>query len=208
MKKSEVFLIFSSYKEANSFIYQSGIDLEKIRPDYFTGKYKDLNIKLYISGIGEEYTEIFLNKFNLEEESIIVKAGTAAIIDPDMDILNSFVPQIVCFEDKMIDLKATKNFTFLQDLINDKIINKRLLTTKLPLINKEKAMEFFDRGYSFIDMETFYFIDRLKENFILPLLVGTDRGDCNAKKDFLKNISKASEILKDSIMLLLKKILI
>lgn len=206
-KISEINLIFTSYKEANSFIYQSSFDFTKIKPDYYLSEYKSLPLRLYVSGIGEEYSNKFLARFEPVLDSLIIKVGTSAIVDQEIDILTPFIPQKICFEDKIIDLKDTYDFKTIENIISERIVNKKLLTTKLPLINSIKALEFLNNGYSFVDMETFYFVEKLKENLIIPVLVGTDRGDVNAKRDFLNNISKASLILKDYIIFLLQKII-
>jgi len=203
----EIVLIFASYKEVNSLLYQSSIIFKKIKPDYYIGNYKNLQIKVYICGIGYDYVNSFLNNFEVVEDALIIKVGTCAVIDPSIDILLDFVPKIVSFKTKSINITNLEKFDLINEIIKEKIIDKKLFTIKFPLINKEKSEEFLNIGYSFVDMETFYFIEKFKNSTIFPLIIGTDRGDGNAKRDFLNNISKASNKLKDSLMLMFKKII-
>ncbi len=203
----EIVLIFACYKEANSLLYQSGITFKKIKPDYYIGDYKNLEIKIYICGIGYEYAASFLNHFELKDHALIIKVGTCAVIDPSIQLLSPFIPKIVSHEKESLNITEFKMFNSIGKIIESEILDKKLLTIRLPLINREKAEELFGMGYSFVDMETFYIIDKLKNNMIFPLLIGTDKGDSNAKRDFLNNITKASERLKDSLILILKKII-
>lgn len=202
----DVILIFASYKEMNSLLYQSSLVFKKLKPDYYISTYKNLTVKVYISGIGYEYCQQFLNYLKPSQNSLIIKLGTVAIIDPAIDLLSSFIPQIICFEDKSIDITKIEKFSIISDIVKDKIVNKKLLTTKFSLINREKAEELLNIGYSFVDMETFYIIDSFKKYPLFPLLIGTDRGDSNAKRDFLNNISIASQKLRESMELILRLI--
>ena len=191
MSYNKIYIFFSSLKEANSLLFQSKFKFIK-KDNYYSYKEK---IELYISGIGKNNTLNFIKNLNLENNSIIFKVGTCGILN-NIEILKPFIPSFVFHQDKKIYI----NKDILKN-IEDKILvhNKGLLTVLNPISSLEEKQIILEQGFSLVDMETFFIMDNFNNIPTIPILVGTDRGDCNSKIDFIKNINQASVILKDCI---------
>lgn len=198
-----IIILFALKKEANSLLYQSGLKFEKLSGNEFFCKYNDYKISIYIIGIGKKAKKTY-DRININKDCLIIKAGTCAILDNNIPLLTPIIPKYI----GNIYQKINLDFLLLDEKLHSKIksiiIDKGLITLDKPLINKKKADEFYNNNYAACDMEVFYLIEKYKGLPFIPILVGTDRGNKNSIILFLKNISKASEIIKDQIIRIIK----
>ena len=135
---------------------------------------------------------------------MIIKAGTCAVLDDNIPLLKPIIPQFVGFDKKIINLDLSYADKKIHNKIRPIFINKGLITVTKPLLNQKKGEEYLNYNFALCDMETFYLIEKYKNIPFIPLLVGTDRGNKKSIITFIKNLSKASEILKDQIIKIIK----
>ena len=195
----KIIIIFSSGKEANSFIYQSDLKFEKINRN----EYQHNNIIVCITGIGKKAVErINLNRF--KDIAFVIKTGACAVLDKNVPLCKTFVPLIVRYKTNDFKVDFSKLPEKVHKLISVLTTNKTLLTQDEALFDEKKASDLFGSGISFVDMETYFIIETFRNVPVIPLVVGTDRGGRNAKKDFLKMLPVASSVLKDELVKLTK----
>jgi len=196
----KIAIIFAYIKEANPFIFQSKFKFKKESSSLFS--YIDANnsIDVFISGIGQK-TFSFINKTDLSEYDLIIKAGTCAVIDPALSVLTTYIPNFIGNETDKISIN-TKRVDFLNK-IDNLLLDKGLLTLDKPLFNEELHNDYLTKGFSFVDMESFYIIKKYPDK-TFSLIAGTDTGSSSGKKDFFSNLNKASDILKNSLTNLIK----
>jgi hypothetical protein len=185
---NNIVLIFASKKEAGSLLYQSAFKFIKT-DNYFISRETGNNICVFICGIGQKKVNIFLENTVFPETSFFYKPGTCAVLNENISTLKPIIPGLLCFEKNQITVDE-KNIPPKLRVFYDK--NLRLKTSITPVLNSEKT-------YDLADMETYFLAEKIK---VIPLLVGTDRGNFEAEKDFIENLNKASIILKDTILLL------
>ena len=199
-----IIILFALIKEANSLLNQSILKFKLLAKNEFFCEYNSYNIIVLITGIGKKSKKSH-KIINSNNNCLIIKAGTCAILDNNISLLTPIVPQFVGYDQKKINLEFSRFNLNIQKKIKPMIINKGLLTIKKPLLNKKKAKTYYKNNFAACDMETFYLLEKYKETPFIPLLVGTDRGNNTSIISFFKNLSKASEILKDQIIKIIKK---
>ncbi len=187
----DVVIFAASEKEINPILYQTSIKFIK-DGSLFYSEYRDINIKIYITGIGERakvFFDSFDNNLNNDSETTYFKFGTCGVIG-DIPLLTTVSPNNIYYEDKIIKLKnrSSTNHTLLT-------ITKSIDLNEVDLIGKKLNINF-----DIIDMETFFAAVHFKN--IIPILVTTDY---NNRDEFFTNITKASLILKDFFISLLKR---
>ncbi len=190
-----ILILFALKKEANSLLNHSGLKFEGLTKNKFFCKSNNYNITLCITGIGKKAKKTF-EYIDLKDACLIIKAGSCAILDENISLLTPIIPKFIGYNDQ----KYTVDISLLNEKIKSIIIDKGLITLDKPLLNKKKADEYYKNNYAACDMETFYLIEKYNGTPFIPILVGTDRGDKKSILDFLKNITKASGIIKDQII--------
>ncbi|MCK4798355.1 MAG: hypothetical protein KAT05_13320 [Spirochaetes bacterium] len=193
-----IIIFFSSIKEANALLYQSNLKFKKKNDIQYICLYKEYKIKVIITGIGKDSINNLENEFS--DIFFIIKAGTCAVIDNSLSLGIPIIPLFVGYNGINIPLVLSKLPSSIKKRINKMIIKKGLSTLDEPLSAEDKAIILLQNDYAFADMETFFIIDKFKKYPVIPILVCTDRGNKDAKKDFLKMITKASEVLKKVII--------
>ncbi len=199
-----IIILFALKKEANSLLNQSGLNFKKISKNEFFSEFNNYNITVKITGVGGQSlkkTDII----NTKNNTLIIKAGTCAILNDKIPLLSPIIPKFVGYNEKKIDVDLSLIDTKIKTKINLMVIDKGLITLEKPLLNKKKAKEYFNNNFTAADMETFYLIEKYKNTPFIPLLVGTDRGDKKSIIEFFKNLSKASNIIKDEIIKIINK---
>lgn len=160
--------------------------------------YTDLrgDIRLFISGIGKDDTVRFFEEFdknrdkyftNNNRDRLYFKFGTCGILDRKYEKLKIVIPRYVCCNNLC---KVTDEVLSLKKFY----VDDKLLTVDKILEDVDKAAGYNNLGYSFVDMESFYLLEKFN---VVPVLVGTDYCDSVSKKDFLTNLSLSSTVLKD-----------
>lgn len=199
-----IIILFALKKEANSLLNQSILKFKSYSKNEFFCEYNNYNITVLITGIGNK-SKNDPRIINLNNNNLLIKAGTCAILDDNIPILTPIIPQFVGFDKKIIKLELSFPDSKVQNRVKLLVINKGLITVKKPLLNKKKGQEYLNKNFAACDMETFYLIEKYKNIPFIPLLVGTDRGDKKSIISFIKSLSKASEILRDEIIKIIKK---
>jgi hypothetical protein len=193
MSKNLIFF-FASIKEANSLLFQSVFKFVKV-DDYFLYEQKNVKIFIYITGVGKENVYNFCETHKHFDNALFFKPGTCALLNKNISLLEAFIPEYTCFD------SFSKQTDFENIPKRLKIIfrkDTKLSTSETPVLDKEKAIALFKKSYDAVDMESFFVIEKTGCK-VIPILVGTDYGDNEGKSLFFKNISKASEILKQTI---------
>lgn len=184
-------IFFSSIKEADKLLFQSQIKFKKVSLDQYIGKTENFSISVYIAGIGNNFRS-YINNIKISKDTLIIKVGTGAVIDNNLELLKAYIPSIIRYKNKIIKLSFLKLSKELYKKIKNLIINKKLLTVENPLVDNNESHSLFLKGNSIIDMETYHLVDKFKNHCVLPIIVGTDRGGENSKKAFFNNLRKAS----------------
>lgn len=189
----KISLIFASLKEANQLLNHSKIKFKKINNIFYSSE----KINIHITGVGKKKVCSWLKSVDMKqfEGTIIIKAGTCAVFDYSLELLRIFIPSFVLYNNKKISINLNNDFENFKNLKHD----KGLITLDKPLSDKKTAEIFFKQNLSSCDMETYFLVEAFKDFIFIPILTGTDRADEKAIFDFLKNIKKASMVLKEFI---------
>lgn len=199
-------IFFALPNEANCFLYRSKIKFTKISSNVYNTGYKDLSIKVFITGVGEKAVENFFSNSNFDSEnSIFIKAGTCAVIDDDLDILKSYVPILISDGAEVITIdKKAENF--IKEFKKVTIVEKKVISLEKALKNKDLRQDYANQNGAFVDMESFFIAQRLDCAIFIPLLVGTDYGYGEVDNDFLSNLNDASKLLSQSLIEIIENI--
>lgn len=199
----KISLFFASLKEANALLFQSPLKFQKKHRNHYFLDSHNYHLDLYVTGIGKKMNLSFPK--NLVHDSyLILKVGTCAVIDKNLPL---GVPIIPLFAGNMthnmdVSLKRIDDERIVRFLTTLQI-DTGLLTLDHPLINDENNEHYRENNYTLVDMECFRLMQAFEGATIIPLLVGTDTGNKNAKKDFFKNLNTASHMLKTAVVDLL-----
>lgn len=199
-------IFFALPKEANCFLYRSKIKFTKISSNVFDTEYKDLSIKVFITGVGKKAVEKYFSNSSFDtDNSIFIKAGTCAVIDEDLDILKSYVPTLISDGVEVITIdKRAENF--IKELKKVTIVEKKVISLEKALKNKDLRQDYANQNGAFVDMESFYVAQRLDGAIFIPLIVGTDFGYGEVDNDFLSNLNDASKLLSVSLFDIIENI--
>jgi len=160
----------------------------------------DTRIRVFITGIGRDSTLKFAEKNCFNNASLIIKAGTCAVLGNETELLRSLIPSFVSHNDETLKLDLGNLPCYIKSKINCLTIAKGLITVDKPLTDPKKGKEYLNKNISLVDMETFHLLKKYQDFPFVPLLIGTDWADKFTLMDFLKNLKKASEILKDALL--------
>jgi hypothetical protein len=205
-----IFLFFAMIKEADAILHQSIFKFTKVTEANYKAIYNNTCINLILTGIGKKNIDTLIrqNLFPLGEvnpiDTLLIKAGTCAVINPEIELSKIIIPLLVCYQNKEIKLNLTETVKPFNHIIEKSFFSSRLITLDHPLISTEKSKTLLNQGYSFVDMETFFILNQFPNLPLIPLLVGTDRGNKSAKINFLKKLSAASQLLKEKLTELIK----
>jgi len=185
-KKTKIIIFSASIKEVNAILYQTNIKFIK-NGNLFSASYKSIVINIYITGIGAD-TIGFFHNFHIknnenDSKNLYFKFGTCGVIS-NIPLLSIVSPNIIYYEDNLIKLN------------NSYSTNNSLITVTKKL---DSAVSFGFSNFDLIDMEMFFVAEKIKN--VIPILVTTDY---NNEKEFFNNLTKASLILKDFFIDLLK----
>jgi hypothetical protein len=187
MKKLFI-IFFSSKKEADFLLFHSKIKFKKNGNQYIFDN--SAKIIVIITGIGRKKTQESMNNIEIENPYMIIKFGTCAVIDGEFDLLQPFIPDFIGSDEGEIKIAFNKLTEDLKK--NIKLCSKGLYTSLFPYKKNDKIENLLKKNYGFIDMESFYHVRKFRN--ILPIMIGSDRGDI---KDFITNLKSASEKFKE-----------
>ena len=196
----EILIIFAHIKEANAFLFQSGFTFIKKENNCFFFSNKNFQINILITGIGQKKTKKIINYYNFNNLELIIKAGTCAVINKENSIKTPLIPKYVGYRDLILPVLFENLEDKFKAKIKKYIIDKGLITLDKPLSNKRKVIYYLKNNFDLVDMETFFIMEKFPKIPVIPILVGTDRGDMHAIIDFLKEINNASIILKNVLI--------
>lgn len=199
-----ILILFASLKEANALLFQSNIHFEKLSAEEYIYKNKN-NVKVIITGIGNNSNKN-ISRIILANNTLIIKAGTCAVLDPNEDILIPVIPKYVSNEEETIETYSDNLPNKVLKVIKKYLSHKKLLSLNRALENPNDAKKYFKAGYAFIDMETYHMKKYFNNNIFIPILIGTDRGFANVKNDFLNNLNNASLKLKNIIEKIIRSV--
>ncbi|HOF01437.1 MAG TPA: hypothetical protein PK385_04920 [Spirochaetota bacterium] len=204
MKK--IIIFFALPNEANSFLYRSKIKFSKISSVVYNSEYKDVSIKVFITGVGKRAVENFFSNSSFDtENSIFIKAGTCAVLDDDLDILRRYVPLFISDGDEVITIdKKAENY--IKDQKKITLAEKKVISLEKALNNKDLRQNYAKTDGAFADMECYYVARNLNGAVFIPLLVGTDYGYGEVYSDFLSNLDAASKLLSESLIDIIENI--
>lgn len=193
----EIKILFALKAEANSLINHSPLRFSKVNKRRFEAIYKEKKITLIISGVGREQTERTLTSLSPTSESLIIKAGSCALLPPELELFTPYLPSFVTDGSRQIELSPPEMGGFAATPQGAFTVTKPLTDSNLhPVILAKEA--------AFVEMELFYIMNHFRDHHHkLALLCGTDRGDGSAFKDFFTNIKRVSESLKDALLKLI-----
>lgn len=189
---TEIVIFFAGLFEAKELLYHSKFKFIK-ETNFYKSEITGKIIKVFITGIGKGKTKSFLDKFELiNKYSIYIKAGSCAILDDNIKILELIIPKSVKYKNTTIEINK---------IPIGKYSHKGVLETlDKPLFDVQKKEKLFETGTTFADMETFFFAEYFQEYLFLPLICGSDNGTNSGKFEFLLNIKKVSKILSDELI--------
>ena len=130
----------------------------------------------------------------------IIKAGTCAVLDNDIKLKKIIIPKFIKYSENDRELNLSNLPLNILNLFEPYIMNEKLLTVDKPLFSKKKSEKLYREDITFIDMETFHVAEKFNKEIVIPVLVGTDRGDGSTMKDFFLNIREVSDILRDFVI--------
>ncbi|HOV13708.1 MAG TPA: hypothetical protein PK771_05445 [Spirochaetota bacterium] len=185
--ESNICVFFSSLKEANSILFQSGIKFSRVNDIHYEVKDTAFKIIIYISGIGKDKTLDFIDEIPVLNDFIYFKFGTCGVLDDKIDLLKVFIPQYACYGAECLKIGKFSNLSHVYS-------ESKLLTLDTPLYFENQSVSYLKSGYSFVDMESYHLVKKFNA---IPVLVGTDRCNSDSKNDFLKNLNISSGLLKD-----------
>lgn len=197
----EIIVIFSSKKEAKYFLFHAGLNFKKENDFYLSSRG---NIKVYFSGIGKNAALVFNKNHSFQEKEnfIVIKAGTAALIDKSLSLLKPYIPLEISYNCKNYILKVDAIPLPIRSRAMKHFIQKVLVTVERPLDNINQIPSY--KNFCFADMETFFIYENYCKLPFLPLIVPTDYCDIN---EFHNNLDKASFVLKDTLLEILKELI-
>jgi len=202
--KQRVLILFALIKEADSFLNHSGLKFIKKAKNHFILENNDY-VDVIITGMGKKN----IVKINYEDEKdlmLVIKAGTCGVLDDSIGLKKILIPKIIRYNDRECKQDFMKLPMKLKKIIDPFIINKKILTVDKPLMSKKKSDELYKEGISLVEMELFFITEKLNNTTILPVLIGTDKGDKYAIVDFIKNLQNASNLLSDFLVKLIREL--
>ncbi|MBN2545768.1 MAG: hypothetical protein JXB50_08230 [Spirochaetes bacterium] len=201
----EIVILCAIKKEAGELLFHSKYKFKKEKNCYVY-KSDNLSVKVYITGIGRKKVLDFAKNNNFDNVDLIIKAGTCAVLGNDTELLKPVIPSFAVYNEDTLKLNFENLPDKIKNKINDYAIYRGLATVDKPLTDKKTGEEFLKENIRLIDMETFHLLNNYKNIPFLPLLIGTDRADKYTLLDFLRNLNKASKILREEIADILDKI--
>ncbi|MBP7551853.1 MAG: hypothetical protein KA885_00365 [Spirochaetes bacterium] len=198
--KKDIIIFFALPNEANSFLNHSKIKFSKISNIAYNSPYKDISIKVFITGVGKKAVEEFFSSSSFDSNSsIFIKAGTCAVIDDNLDILKRYVPLLISDGSEVITIdKKAENF--IKERKNIALVGKKLISLEKALNSKDLRQRYANINGAFVDMECYYVAQNLNGAIFIPLLVGTDYGYGDVDNDFMSNLNNASKLLSESLI--------
>jgi len=200
----EIIILFAIKNEADSLLNHSEIKFKKEK-GFHSGVHNGYLIKVYIIGIGKSNVVKWLNAFKIiENECLLIKAGTCAVLNDDIELLQAIVPSYLGYNDSKIDIDFDKIPDAMVKKIKKYIHKDGLVTVDTPLTDRAEADKLLKKNYHFADMETYFVPEKLTGYPFLAVAVGSDRGDKNSTSEFYANLPKVSECLKNTLIEIIK----
>jgi len=200
----DIVILCAIKKEAGALLFHSKYKFKKENSCYICN-FNETKIRVFITGIGREKALKFAEKNSFDNALFIIKAGACAVPANETELLKPLIPAFVIYNDETLKINFDNFPDSIKNRINDFTIPKGLVTVDKPLTGKKTGEEYLKKNISLVDMETFHLLKKYQNRPFLPLLIGTDRADKFTLTDFLKNLKKASEVLKETVINLLDK---
>ena len=203
---NDIIILFASKMEADWLINHSPFKFEKMENKYFISRNNEKTLKIWIVGIGKKSVLRWVSRHASlpEVESLIIKAGACGLPDESIPLMTAFVPQWVGYENKRMELNIKNIPPYLSSLVPSLTKHKGLLTVDRPLTDPDKGKQLIKAGFGAVDMESWFLMEHFRENIFIPLIIGTDRGNQQAKEDFFTQIREASVILGKKLIQLIE----
>lgn len=197
---SEINILFALKVEANSLLHHSSLRFEMVTKRRFEAEYNNTKINIIISGVGREQTINTLTQLCPGVDSLIIKAGSCALLSNELQLFQGYLPPFVTDGKGLIALSPQVNGGTVSP-------NSGVFTVEKPLTDAALHAPLLEQGAAFVEMELYYIMEHFREHpRKMALLVGSDRGDGAAFADFKANIKRVSDVLRDELMQILKAV--